>query len=478
MTDIEHPLEHKYMCTAEECTKQFTSIDDWRIHVEAYSFEPGHICLYDGCGEFVPTSSNESLAHRSHLYLRHNVEPYRTEGLRKAFIDKNFCSVAEGRMWCSLCLELLELDNRAKVVDHFQQHVRDGFQFKIPGQTKYPDTNRASKAKVGTSKRSANEGEDDVIDLSRRGTVAWIGPQPRERGQRLPASNPDEYTNNQLAFYRILTKATSLPYACPLCLRGYSRYDILYKHFKTTEEAQHRALKTLWFGSKCPVCRTPADQVLRHMAMRHPTNYQSLMKPTLRLRHEVDINIPSSPACFEHTFLFPLRRLGCIVNLPHRKQLRRPGTQKHISGDQESIKSGTSSLKKRKTDNSGQQQDIDEDEESRMEGMAPPFHIPGHACHRMIPPNPPPFGNIFNQEVYEENNLDQRAPSLPTDSLPFVTPPTFPENIQEPRVDLSGRGHISNLDTLYQAPWNLFVSTEGTIHRDNDGDGWQVTQID
>lgn len=96
--------------------------------------------------------------------------------LRKAFIDKNFCSAAEGRMWCALCRKLLELDNRAGVLDHFQGHIRDGSQFKIPGQTKYPDTNRPRQAEVEPSARSPNEGNDDVVDLTRRGILVWIPP--------------------------------------------------------------------------------------------------------------------------------------------------------------------------------------------------------------------------------------------------------------------------------------------------------------
>ncbi|KAI3050160.1 hypothetical protein CBS147353_11646 [Aspergillus niger] len=177
---MSYTLEQKYMCTAKECMKEFTSIDDWRIHVEEYSFHAGRICLYDNCGEFLSASSNESLAHRSHLYLKHHVEPCRTEELRKAFIDKNFCSAAEGRMWCSLCRELLELDNRAEVLDHFQGHIWDGSQFKIPGQTKYPDTKRARKEVVERSAESANEGDYYVIDLARRGTIVWIPPAERK----------------------------------------------------------------------------------------------------------------------------------------------------------------------------------------------------------------------------------------------------------------------------------------------------------
>ncbi|PYH97846.1 hypothetical protein BO71DRAFT_102811 [Aspergillus ellipticus CBS 707.79] len=92
------------------------------------------------------TSSNESLAHRSHLYLKHHVEPCHTEARGKEFIGKNFCSVAEGNMWCSLCRKLLKLGNRAEVLDHFQHHTREGSPIKIPGQTKYPDINHGINA--------------------------------------------------------------------------------------------------------------------------------------------------------------------------------------------------------------------------------------------------------------------------------------------------------------------------------------------
>ncbi|KAI2867530.1 hypothetical protein CBS63078_11180 [Aspergillus niger] len=170
MTDMKHPHEQKYMCTAKECTKKFTSIDDWRIHVGGYSFETGHICLYDGCGELISTRSNESLAHRSHLYIKHRVEHCNLEELAKAFIATNFHSVEEGRIWCNTCRRILELNNRAEALHHFEQHIQHGFELKILGQTKYP------VVEVGTSARSTTECEDDVIDLTRRGTMVWIAP--------------------------------------------------------------------------------------------------------------------------------------------------------------------------------------------------------------------------------------------------------------------------------------------------------------
>lgn len=183
MAEISYTLEQKFICTAKECEREFTSIDDWRIHVENYSFDAGHICLYDSCGEFISANSNKPLtlqSHRSHLYLKHHVEQCRTEELRKAFIDQNLCCVAEGRMWCSRRHGLLELGDRAVVYDHFQEHNRNGSQFKVPGQTKYSDTNRARKEVVERSAESANEGDYYVIDLARRGTIVWIPPAERK----------------------------------------------------------------------------------------------------------------------------------------------------------------------------------------------------------------------------------------------------------------------------------------------------------
>lgn len=175
MTDMRKPQEQTYMCTAKECTKTFTSIDDWRIHVGGYSFEKGHICLYNDCAELILTRPNESLAHRSHLYMKHNVQHCETEELAKSFIDKNLYSVDEGRIWCPTCRSMLGLNNREEALHHFESHVRDGSQLEIPGQTKYPDTNRMTKAEAGAS-ASSNEDEGNVIDLSQRGTVAWIDP--------------------------------------------------------------------------------------------------------------------------------------------------------------------------------------------------------------------------------------------------------------------------------------------------------------
>ncbi|KAB8213559.1 hypothetical protein BDV33DRAFT_57480 [Aspergillus novoparasiticus] len=144
-------------------------------------------------------------------------------------------------------------------------------------------------------------------------------------------SETQESAFTQVKLYRILAHSVNLPYACPLCLGGYSRYDALYAHFKTTEEPQHRALKNLWFSGRCTVCNEPSDQVLRHMEKRHPESYQSLMKSTLCLRSEVNVMIPASPGCFQHTFLFPLRRSDSIVTLPQRKRkTARPHTRQKI----------------------------------------------------------------------------------------------------------------------------------------------------
>ncbi|BCR99978.1 uncharacterized protein AKAW2_50320S [Aspergillus luchuensis] len=169
-----NPQEQTFMCTAKECTKIFTSIDDWRMHVGEYSFEKGHICLYDDCGELIPTAPDELRAHQCHLYLDHKVNYNDTEELAESFIEKNFYSVEEGRIWCSACRRMLELDNREEALQHFERHVSDRSQIEIPGQTKYPKTDQMRKEMPGASARLANEGEGNVVDLSQRGTFAWI----------------------------------------------------------------------------------------------------------------------------------------------------------------------------------------------------------------------------------------------------------------------------------------------------------------
>ncbi|KAL5366505.1 hypothetical protein BJX96DRAFT_182645 [Aspergillus floccosus] len=492
MTEIRNPLEQKYMCTAEECAKEFTSIDDWRTHVEDYSFEKGHICLYDDCGELISTRSNESLAHRSHLYIKHRVEPRYTEELAKSFIAKNFYSVGEGRIWCSQCRELLRLNNRAEVLDHFQRHIRGGSKIKIPGQTKYPAITRARKEEVGTPARSADEGADCVIDLSRRGTmplcvlnrlngclcyIRTSRSRLRPRSERLPVSNADEHLNDQLTLYRTLTQATDLPYACPLCLRGYNRYDSLYNHFRSTQEAEHRDLKALWFGSKCPVCSETSDHILRHTAKRHPTIYQSLMKSTLRIRPEVVTEIPASPECFKHTFLFPLRRPDCVVRLPPRKQIRKSRIREDVSMAQGSSRRGTTRLKKRKAEHQNPQQDIDDHLDARMEDVAPPSHtsgLPGHRVVQVDAAHPPSVASPIGYDFYTESNPVQSALACPTHSLSFPSLAPLPHDVHEPRIDLSARGYMSHLSTEYQVPWEMFVPTD--IHQGDTGDGGQVTR--
>ncbi|RDH26354.1 hypothetical protein BDQ94DRAFT_164556 [Aspergillus welwitschiae] len=231
--------------------------------------------------------------------------------------------------------------------------------------------------------------------------MSMVTPESKRRrspNHIFPVPKADEHTNDQLQLYRTLTHVTSLPYACPLCLRGYSRYDNLYGHFRRTEEAQHRALKTLWFGSKCPVCSKPTDHVLRHVAMRHPTNYQSLMKPTLRLKHEAAATIPTSPGCFKHTFLFPLRRTDCVVSLPPTKQKRRPHTRDHINETREDIGREKTSLKKRKMETPGSEQDNIGVGEGRIEGLAP-THAAELPCHPTIIHDPPTFVNMIGMEL-------------------------------------------------------------------------------
>ncbi|GKZ96830.1 hypothetical protein AnigIFM59636_011348 [Aspergillus niger] len=289
-----------------------------------------------------------------------------------------------------------------------------------------------------------------------------------------PGQHAVEDTNcNQLALYRILLQVSKLPYTCPLCLHGYSRYDNLYEHFKTMKEAQHMALKNLWFRSKCPVCSEPAYQVLQHLAQRHPVNYQSLMKQTLRLRHEVSTTIPRSPACFEHTYLFPLRRLDRVVSLPTKKQKRKPRGRDGISEMAGDIRRGSTSLKRRQTENLGLQVDVANDQCSRLDGVAPYFHtseLPGHRTVQLDAAHPPSVGNTLGHEFYGESNLVQSALACPTHSLSFPSPAPLPQDIQEPRIDLSARGYMSHLSTEYQVPWETFISMD--IHQEDTGDGW------
>lgn len=176
MTEITPPLEQKYVCTANECTKEFTSIHDWRKHVEGYSFEKGLICLHNGCGELIRPSSNKSRDYANHLYLKHNFEHSKAEEEAESLIGECDYSVEDGRIWCPACVSLWKLGNCEKALDHVERHVLDGLQIKILGQTRYPRTVQVREAEAGTSERAANEGDGDVIDLSRRGTVAWIGP--------------------------------------------------------------------------------------------------------------------------------------------------------------------------------------------------------------------------------------------------------------------------------------------------------------
>ncbi|KAL4888230.1 hypothetical protein BDV59DRAFT_211425 [Aspergillus ambiguus] len=329
----------RYTCTASECPKVFQSIDEWRLHVNRYRFEKGHICLYKNCQKFIPIRPNISLSHRSHLYLSHDVEPQWTEKKKRDSIDRNFCFGEEGKIWCSACQRCLELGNRANVLDHFERHILHGCTLKIPGQTNYPETSsQFSDVLSGQSASSTNDGNDEgkigAIDLSSRGTTY---PTPI-------ATN--DHASIQLNFYRILTYTVGLDFACPLCLTGYSRYDALYAHFRNTEEKQHEALKDLWFSGVCTVCKEPSDTTtFYHIKCRHPGSYQTLMKNTLRLRPEVNETIPAAPHCFEHKFFFPLRQPASIVRLPRKKRkTRKPAGKGYPSDNQESSMDGASHL--------------------------------------------------------------------------------------------------------------------------------------
>ncbi|GES60300.1 hypothetical protein AKAW_10481 [Aspergillus terreus] len=138
MTEITYPLEQRYACTAKEYAKDFTSIDDWRKHVEGYSFEKGLICLHNDCGELIRPSSNKSRDYANHLYLKHNVEYSEAEKEAESSIGECDYSVEDGMVWCPACRRMWKLGNCEKAVDHIERHVCDGLQIKIPGQTKYP----------------------------------------------------------------------------------------------------------------------------------------------------------------------------------------------------------------------------------------------------------------------------------------------------------------------------------------------------
>lgn len=101
----------------------------------------------------------KSLAHRSHLYFKHHVEPCHTKEMKKASIDDKFCSVGQGKTWCSVS-PIAKIGHCVEDLDHFERHIRHGSAIVIPGQTKYPVTNQARDAWAETLARSANESED------------------------------------------------------------------------------------------------------------------------------------------------------------------------------------------------------------------------------------------------------------------------------------------------------------------------------
>ncbi|KAB8213560.1 hypothetical protein BDV33DRAFT_184524 [Aspergillus novoparasiticus] len=171
MPEMELSPARPYRCTAKLCEGEFETINEWRHHVNGYCFQEGHICLYNNCTEFIPASSNESLTHRSHLYLRHNIEPASTEKMKDEYIKKNYCSVERGQIWCSECREVLKLDNRGHAFEHIEGHVLCGITIKVPGQTTLlPEIS-------GTmDERAPRLVEDDGLDLSQRGVIVWVSP--------------------------------------------------------------------------------------------------------------------------------------------------------------------------------------------------------------------------------------------------------------------------------------------------------------
>lgn len=179
---------------------------------------------------------------------------------------------------------------------------------------------------------------------------------------------PDKDTTDQLMLYRTVLEASGLLYLCPICLLPCCRPDVLYRHIRQTEEVEHRKEKALWLDEKCPFCdfRSSAH-VLFHVAKRHPSKYQSLMKSALRIRPDTATKIPEAPQCFDHTFLIPLRRPDRIVRLP-RPEKKRP-------------------RKKQKAEHQSLQQDIDNHLEARM-GIAPPPHTSGYRTGQLYATHP------------------------------------------------------------------------------------------
>ncbi|KAI2886531.1 hypothetical protein CBS63078_10936 [Aspergillus niger] len=177
MTKTNSGSGQKFKCTARECSKIFESINDWRLHVNDYSFVKGYVCLYEDCGEFIPSCANEWRTPHYHFYLRHHIEPPRIQEVTKLYISRSYSSIGEGRTWCSACWEPLELRTSADVLDHFELHIGHGIALEIPGQTKYPHLfGQASGEQITTIARPENEGKDDDIDLISRGVTVEMPP--------------------------------------------------------------------------------------------------------------------------------------------------------------------------------------------------------------------------------------------------------------------------------------------------------------
>ncbi|KAF9885147.1 hypothetical protein FE257_000673 [Aspergillus nanangensis] len=177
MSETNRSPGQRFRCTSRECSQESESINDWRLHVNEYSFVKGHVCVYKRCGEFIPSCANESRAHQYHLYLNHDIKPPRTDDAANIYINKNYSSVGEGMTWCYVCEKLLELHTSVDVLNHFELHIRLGSTLEIPGQTKYPHLFRqVSGERVVRSTGSGTETKDGGIDLSSRGVTVWMSP--------------------------------------------------------------------------------------------------------------------------------------------------------------------------------------------------------------------------------------------------------------------------------------------------------------
>jgi hypothetical protein len=104
--------------------------------------------------------------------------------------------------------------------------------------------------------------------------------------------------------------------ACPLCFLPFRRSDKFWQHLRQTDEEHHRELLQKWLPSACSKCaQKDLDNFLRHMFESHTSDYQNLMRETMRLRSEATGKIPRSPGCFCPEFFFQYRREIDIIEV-------------------------------------------------------------------------------------------------------------------------------------------------------------------